>query len=256
MGEGKRAYHGVFRFARVNGRRVRPIQPFGELTNVCPRSEKVGARVEEDKSRCGGRMNRRERRKEQTLRRIEEAGWRLFTTRGYEATSTREIADAADIAAGTLFNYFPEKRSLLIHLMQRQIDEAATRAFETIPPSTLDRELTELFDALTRCYAKERRLSRVFVKELLFTDGAQRAESAAWTFDLVKRVAERVRAAQRRGELDPAVNPMDAAQQLFSTHYFGLVTWLGGTIPSRAAHEEHFQASLRLLLRGLRRSAA
>jgi hypothetical protein len=99
-------------------------------------------------------------------------------------------------------------------------------------------------------------LSRVFVKELLFTDGEQRAESAAWTFGLVKRIAERVRAAQRRGELDPAVEPMNAAQQLFSAHYFGLVTWLGGTIPSRAAHEEHFKASLRLLLRGLRRSAA
>lgn len=201
-------------------------------------------------------MNRRKRRKEETLRRIEQAAWMLFRTRGYEATSTREIADAADIAAGTLFNYFPEKRSLLIHLMQRQIDEAAAHAFEAIPPSTLDEELTQLFEALTRCYAQERRLSRVFVKELLFTDGEQRAESAAWTFGLVKRIAERVRAAQRRGELDPTVEPMDAAQQLFSTHYFGLVTWLGGTIPSRAAHEEQFQASLRLLLRGLRRSAA
>ena len=60
-------------------------------------------------------MSRRARRKTETLRRIEEAGWQLFTTRGYEATSTREIAEAADIAAGTLFNYFPEKRSLLIH---------------------------------------------------------------------------------------------------------------------------------------------
>jgi len=201
-------------------------------------------------------MNRRERHKEHTLRRIEQAAWTLFTTRGYEATSTREIAEAADIAAGTLFNYFPEKRGLLIHLMRRRIDEAADHAFDTIPPSTLDDELAALFDALTQCYAKERRLSRVFVKELLFTDGQQRTESAAWTFGLVKRIAERVRAAQRRGELDPTVEPMDAAQQLFSTHYFGLVTWLGGTIPSRTAHEEQVRASLRLLLRGLRRSVA
>ena len=184
-------------------------------------------------------MSRRARRKTETLRRIEEAGWRLFTTRGYEATSTREIAEAADIAAGTLFNYFPEKRSLLIHLMQRQIDGAVTRAFETMTPTTLEGELTHVFASLTRCYAGERR-----------------AESAAWTFDLVKRVAGLVGNAQRRGELDPSIEPMEAAQQIFSTHYFGLVTWLGGTIPSRAAQEEQFQASLRLLLRGLRRSAA
>ena len=201
-------------------------------------------------------MGRRARRKTETLRRIEEAGWQLFTTRGYEATSTREIAEAADIAAGTLFNYFPEKRSLLIHLMQRQIDGAVARAFETMTPTTLEGELTHVFASLTRCYAGERRLSRVFIKELLFTDGERRAESAAWTFDLVKRVAGLVGNAQRRGELDPSIEPMEAAQQIFSTHYFGLVTWLGGTIPSRAAQEEQFQASLRLLIRGLRRSAA
>jgi AcrR family transcriptional regulator len=200
--------------------------------------------------------SRRARRKEETLRRIEEAGWKLFTTRGYEATSTREIAEAADIAAGTLFNYFPEKRSLLIHLMQRQIDVTASLAFDTMTPATLEQELTHVFAALTQCYAKERRLSRVFIKELLFTDGERRAESAAWTFDLVKRIAGLVRNAQRRGELDASIEPMEAAQQVFSAHYFGLVTWLGGTIPSRVAQEEQFRASLRLLLRGLRRSAA
>ena len=201
-------------------------------------------------------MGRRERRKEATLRRIEEAGWRLFTTRGYEATSTREIASEADIAAGTLFNYFPEKRNLLIHLMQRRLDAAMQYAFAAVAPSTLERELEEVFDALNDCYAEERRLSRVFVKELLFTDGAKRAESAAWTFGLVKRIAELVERAQRRGELDPSVDAMAAAQQLFSAHYFGLVTWLGGTIPSRGAHREHLETSLRLLLRGLRRTAA
>lgn len=201
-------------------------------------------------------MNRRARRKEETLRRIEEAGWRLFTSRGYEATSTREIAAAADIAAGTLFNYFSEKRSLLIHLMQSRIDTALDEAFTTIAASTLEAELTHVFSALTECYARERRLSRVFIKELLFTDGHRRAKSAAWTFNLVSRVASLVRNAQQRGELDLSIEPMEAAQQIFSTHYFGLVTWLGGTIPSQAAQEKQFKASLRLLLRGLRRRAA
>ncbi len=137
-------------------------------------------------------MNRRARRKEETLRRIEDAGWRLFRSRGFEATSTRAIAEAADIAAGTLFNYFPEKRSLLIHLMQGQINTALDEAFATMTASTLEQELTYVFSALTRCYAKERRLSRVFIKELLFTDGQRRAESAEWTFNLVKRVANMV----------------------------------------------------------------
>ena len=201
-------------------------------------------------------MSRRERRKEETLRRIEEAAWALFTTKGYEATSTRQIAEHADIAAGTLFNYFPEKRNLLIHLMQRRVDREADRAFAAMTGTTLEQELSQLFDALADCYAEERRLSRVFVKELLFTNGAERSECAAWTFALVRRIGALVERAKQRGELDPGVEPMSAAQQLFSAHYFGLVTWLGGTIPSRSAYEEQLGSSLRLLLRGLHRSAA
>ena len=201
-------------------------------------------------------MNRRERRKEETLRRIEVAGWKLFKARGFDATSTREIADAADIAAGTLFNYFPEKRALLLHLMQRRIDAAVEQAFQSMKPATLEAQLTHVFAALTDSYASDHRLSRVFIKELLFTDGERRAASAAWTFELVTRIARLIEAAQRRGELEHSVDPMAAAQQVFSTHYFGLVTWLGGTIPSRAAHERQFEASLGLLLRGLRRRAA
>lgn len=207
-------------------------------------------------SRAKSPMSRRERHKEKTLRRIEEAGWKLFTTKGYEATSTRQIADLADIAAGTLFNYFPEKRNLLIHLMQRRVDQATDHAFAAMTIGTLEKELAQLFDALADCYAEERRLSRVFVKELLFTNGAERAESAAWTFALVQRIAGLVERARQRGELDPDVEPMNAAQQLFSAHYFGLVTWLGGTIPSRSAYQEQLWSSLRLLLRGLHRSAA
>jgi AcrR family transcriptional regulator len=201
-------------------------------------------------------MNRRERRKEETLRRIEATGWKLFRAHGYEATSTREIADAADIAAGTFFNYFPEKRALLIHLMQGRIDAAVERAFRTMEPGTLEAELTHVFSALTDAYASDHRLSRVFIKELLFTDGARRAASAAWTFELVAKIARLIETARGRGDLEPSVEPMAAAQQVFSMHYFGLVTWLGGTIPSRTAHESQFQASLSLLLRGLSRRAA
>ena len=140
--------------------------------------------------------------------------------------------------------------------MQRRIDAAVGRAFETMQASTIDNELVHVFGALTECYAKDHRLSRVFVKELLFVDGTRRSESAAWTFGVVKRIATLMSRAQGRGELDPSVDPTDAAQQIFSMHYFGLVTWLGGTIPSRAAHEERFETSLRLLLRGPGRRAA
>lgn len=56
----------------------------------------------------------RERKKEQTRRRIAEAAWRLFVERGFEAVTVSEIAEAAEVAKATLFAYFPTKESLAL----------------------------------------------------------------------------------------------------------------------------------------------
>jgi AcrR family transcriptional regulator len=48
-----------------------------------------------------------------TRRRIVEVSRQLFATRGFEASTTRDIADAAGIASGTLFNYFTTKEAIL-----------------------------------------------------------------------------------------------------------------------------------------------
>jgi AcrR family transcriptional regulator len=56
---------------------------------------------------------RRDRRKRLTRTAISECGWRLFAARGFDAVTVAEIADAADVAVGTVFNYFPSKETIL-----------------------------------------------------------------------------------------------------------------------------------------------
>ncbi|HZU35991.1 MAG TPA: helix-turn-helix domain-containing protein [Gemmataceae bacterium] len=51
-----------------------------------------------------------------TRQRILEAARQLFAAKGFEASTTRDIADAAGIASGTLFNYFTTKEALLASL--------------------------------------------------------------------------------------------------------------------------------------------
>ncbi len=62
------------------------------------------------------------RAKEDTRRRIVAAATRLFGERGFEGTSTRDLARAAEIAAGTLFNYFPSKESLAMTLVVEALE--------------------------------------------------------------------------------------------------------------------------------------
>jgi AcrR family transcriptional regulator len=52
----------------------------------------------------------------ETRERILKAALRLFAKRGFEGTTTRDLAEAADVAEGTLFRHFPNKKAILIEV--------------------------------------------------------------------------------------------------------------------------------------------
>ncbi|MCP4648152.1 MAG: TetR/AcrR family transcriptional regulator, partial [bacterium] len=59
-------------------------------------------------------MNLRERKKKNTLESIVLAARLLFTTQGYKTTTMGEIAEASDVAVGTLYNYFKSKGEIML----------------------------------------------------------------------------------------------------------------------------------------------
>src|ERR1035441_1697845 len=67
-----------------------------------------------------------------TEQRILETAAQLFTTAGWESTTTREIAAAAGIATGTLFNYFQCKEAIAASLISEALTQAQ-QEFERRP---------------------------------------------------------------------------------------------------------------------------
>ena len=55
--------------------------------------------------------------------RIREQALRLFARHGYAAVSMRQIASEVGVQAGALYNYTPDKQSLLFSLMRGHMDE-------------------------------------------------------------------------------------------------------------------------------------
>jgi len=58
-------------------------------------------------------MTRRQRNKTRVRDSLRQVALHLFRTRGYEVTSVQQIADTADTAKATFFNYYPTKEHLL-----------------------------------------------------------------------------------------------------------------------------------------------
>jgi AcrR family transcriptional regulator len=69
---------------------------------------------------------RRERRIQRQREDIMDAAARLFANNGFAATTTKDIAAAADIGESTLYSYFPGKREILMAIVEQRaqlIDE-------------------------------------------------------------------------------------------------------------------------------------
>ena len=67
--------------------------------------------------------SRIERKKEVTQNKIITVAVELFNQHGLEAVTMERIAEAVDIAKGTLYNYFPSKEAIINAYLQRSFRE-------------------------------------------------------------------------------------------------------------------------------------
>lgn len=199
--------------------------------------------------------SRREKNKRLKLERIERAARRLFAERGYDKTTTRAIAEAAEIGAGTLFTYFPEKLDLLMHMFRQDLERVIYAELDALPEAMpLDEACLRVFNALYDFYDADQALARTFVKEMMFVKLERQAEVITMTVRYVDRLGELVQAAKQRGEVRAEVPVPLAAHQLFGLYYWGLVNWLTGLYDRRQLSMQ-MRMSMDLLMGGLKGGA-
>ena len=70
---------------------------------------------------------RSERRKRRNRQALIEAGYRVMASKGIDAATMSEIAEFADVGAGTVYNYFTSKDELVMCVMEEVMDRLAQR---------------------------------------------------------------------------------------------------------------------------------
>ena len=85
-------------------------------------------------------------------KRIIEAGFKLFSENGYHKTNTAEIAKEAGVSTGIVYNYFIDKRAILLETIslfrERHIEPLYKFMIATEPPMDLKALVEALLEAI------------------------------------------------------------------------------------------------------------
>jgi len=133
-----------------------------------------------------------------------QAALHLFAAKGFEATSTREIAAAAGCAEGLIHRYFKGKAGLLPALVeQRMSEEMADLGRRLRPAPSLKAEFIQLVEWEVELMWKNREYLRVFIPRAIVDPTVKMVLCRAVLGVRVRTVAERLKSYPSSSKLSP-----------------------------------------------------
>ena len=189
-------------------------------------------------------LSRRERKKMKTRQRLMEVALHLFREQGYDATTVEQIADEADVAKGTFFNYFETKEVILpalAALRLQQLEEALSPE-QGAPASPVARIKLAL-----RLVAKDPLADPVLTRRLFAVEMCHRSVRPAHA--LLNLLAEQVHQAQAAGEIRADLDPMYLGGVIRALFFQQIMMWHHSHRPTPLP--ELLDATVDLLLDGI-----
>ena len=161
----------------------------------------------------------------ETRTRILDAAGHLFRTTGFEATTTREIAAAAGIATGTLFNYFPTKESIVMTFVADALECGRENySNRRRPDATLVEDLFDLISAGLRELKPHRSYLRVAL-ETAFGPATRTADEVGNQSESVR--VDHLETVQESLVRNGLISIPPIALQLYWTLYCGVLAhWI------------------------------
>jgi AcrR family transcriptional regulator len=195
---------------------------------------------------------RRELQRLETERLIKMTALELFVADGFDATTTKQIADAAGVAHGTVFLVASTKEALLVKVLEERLREVVASRTRSLPRRGIVAQLVHVFDGLFELYAREPRLSRVFLRGIMFfSEPIAQAVYDEHLARFSRHLAALFDAAQARGEVAVGADSTVAAACVLAIYVYQVVGFLNAEPPDAAALRARFRAALDAVFRGL-----
>lgn len=203
------------------------------------------------------KLGLRERNKLDKLARIRRAALELFESKGFDATTTREIAELADVGIGTVFMYADDKRDLLFLVFNDVLDKVVDEAFASIDPrKNLSAQVTAVFSHFYRAFHERATLARILLRELVFfSEGKQAGQYLANRRRILEGLEQLARKAVERRKVRSSEDPAEIAKAFFFLYSGEIRLWLSDQQPDLEAGLASLQRVFALLGRGLGEAA-
>ena len=195
----------------------------------------------------------REQNKLEKRQRIREAARELFSKRGYDSATLRQIARRAHVGLGTLFNYAQDKRDLVFLIFNEElaaVTDEALRAAES-HHFLLD-QLMDIYKPHYEYFSKHPALSRILLKELTFySEGKQAAAFQEIRGRLIAGIEKAVRTAQEERRIRSQEKAAIVARQIFFISSGAIRWWIASLSPHPGEGLAELRRLLQLQLHGL-----
>jgi AcrR family transcriptional regulator len=163
----------------------------------------------------GARKAPAQERSRQLVRTILDATARLLEERGYAGLTTRHVAERAGVSVGSLYQYFPNKESMVHALFVEHLEQAAALrpAVLARPDLPLDERIRRVVDWFFAAHAASPALHRALTEAAIPVLGVARIRALEHAFHQTVHEALRPYAAEI-GREDLALAAFVVAQTL------------------------------------------
>jgi AcrR family transcriptional regulator len=203
-----------------------------------------------DKSR---KIGTRERNKNDKLRRIKSSALELFVSKGFDDTTTREIASAAGVGLGTVFVYAETKRDLLFLIVNDDLEDCVNRSIQAC---SAERSLFQNIMTVLRIhyeyFSRLPVLSRQALREMYFYQSGKQAERFMRTRERLSGLLERlIEEASVARVIHSDESTQAISQTIFAIYQVDLRRWLSTDDLNLDSAMEHLGHQLKVVMNGL-----
>lgn len=198
-------------------------------------------------------LGQRERNKIDKLRRIKDAARKLFIAKGFDDTTTREIALRADVGLGTIFVYAENKRDLLFLIVNEDLENVTLQAEAAVDSSaSLLANLLNVAKLHYEFFGQQPALSRLVLREMVFYDsGAQAARFQKTRERLIKLFGKIVDLAVTQKCVAPSETSQSVGWSIFCIFQVEQRHWLSKENPDIHEGLAALERALILIITGV-----